>query len=449
MKLSAYPRYKPSGVDWLGDVPEHWETKAIKWESPVLRGASPRPIDDPIYFDDGGEYSWVRIADVTAAGRELESTTQRLSQLGSSLSVKLQPNELFISIAGSVGKPCITKIKCCIHDGFVFFPRWKGDKAFLFYIFASGEPYRGLGKLGTQLNLNTDTVGSIVIGLPPFPEQCVVTRFLNHKTEQIDTLVRKKEELIEKLQEKRSALIARTVTRGLPPDAAKAAGLNPHPKMKDSGIEWLGKIPADWGVIQLRRFATRIQAGSTPPTAEERFYEDGTVEWFGPGSFGEGITLTKPVKFIHQSAIDEEAARLFASGAIMIVTIGATLGKVSSLAKPASCNQQITVLEFDPQKAASRFVTYQLKCFESKLRAIAPSATLPILSQGDVGSVEITYPPLSQQIAIADYLDQATARIDRMIAKVRAAIEKLTEYRSALITAAVTGKIDVRKHSGV
>ena len=157
MKLPAYPGTKPSGVEWLGDVPEHWEAKAIKWESPVKRGASPRPIDDEKFFDDDGEYAWVRIADVTTAGAYLDTTEQRMSPLGSSLSVKLEPGALFLSIAGTVGKPCIAKIKCCIHDGFVYFPHWKGDTKFLFYIFASGEPYKGLGKMGTQLNLNTDT----------------------------------------------------------------------------------------------------------------------------------------------------------------------------------------------------------------------------------------------------------------------------------------------------
>ena len=85
MKLPAYPRTKPSGIEWLGDVPEHWGVKAIKWETPVLRGASPRPIDDPIYFDDDGEYAWVRISDVTTAGTYLRVTEQKLSRLGSSL----------------------------------------------------------------------------------------------------------------------------------------------------------------------------------------------------------------------------------------------------------------------------------------------------------------------------------------------------------------------------
>jgi type I restriction enzyme S subunit len=210
--LEPHTCFKDSGIAWLGEVPEGWILKAIKWETSVQRGASPRPIDDPIYFDDEGEYSWVRISDVTASGMYLENTEQKLSRLGSTLSVKMQPGSLFLSIAGSVGKPCITKIKCCIHDGFVYFPFWKGDSRFLFYIFASGEPYKGLGKLGTQLNLNTDTVGSIVIGIPFFKEQSAIATYLERETSKIDRLVEKVEEALDRLQEYRTALITAAVT---------------------------------------------------------------------------------------------------------------------------------------------------------------------------------------------------------------------------------------------
>jgi type I restriction enzyme S subunit len=210
--LNPDARLKPSGVDWLGDVPEHWDVKSLKWDSPVLRGASPRPIDDPIYFDDEGEYAWVRIADVTAAGMYLEQTTQRLSKLGSSLSVKLQPGELFLSIAGSVGKPCITKIKCCIHDGFVYFPRLSCNRKFLYYIFASGEPYKGLGKLGTQLNLNTDTVGSIHIAFPPDDEQEQIVEYLDAEMTKFDGLIEAVDGAIEKLATLRISLISAAVT---------------------------------------------------------------------------------------------------------------------------------------------------------------------------------------------------------------------------------------------
>lgn len=210
--LNPNAKLKDSGVAWLGMVPEGWEVKAIKWVSSVQRGASPRPIDDPIYFDDDGEYAWVRISDVTASNVYLKETEQKLSDLGASLSVKLFQGELFLSIAGSVGKPCIASIPCCIHDGFVYFPYWKHDKKFLFYIFASEQPYRGLGKMGTQLNLNTDTVGSIIIGLPPLPEQEGIAAFLDRETAKIDTLAARIEDMIAKLQEYRTALITAAVT---------------------------------------------------------------------------------------------------------------------------------------------------------------------------------------------------------------------------------------------
>lgn len=118
-RFKPYSTYKESGVDWLGDIPTRWAVRKVKRLCLVRRGASPRPIDDPIYFDDDGEYAWVRITDVTASERYLERTTQRLSLLGKSKSVALEPGDLFVSIAASVGKPVITKIKCCIHDGFV------------------------------------------------------------------------------------------------------------------------------------------------------------------------------------------------------------------------------------------------------------------------------------------------------------------------------------------
>jgi len=210
--LNPEAKMKDSGIEWLGEIPEHWTLLSIKRLTLVKRGASPRPIDDPKYFEDEGEYAWVRIADVTASNRYLEKTTQRLSELGKSLSIPLEPGDLFLSIAGTVGKPIITKIKCCIHDGFVYFPQYFENKEFLYYIFASGQPYKGLGKWGTQLNLNTDTVGGIHIGLPPRDEQDKIVTFLDFETQQVDVMIKKVNSSISLLQEYRTALISAAVT---------------------------------------------------------------------------------------------------------------------------------------------------------------------------------------------------------------------------------------------
>lgn len=203
---------KDSGVEWLGEVPEHWEVKKIKRISPVNRGASPRPINDLKYFDDNGEYAWVRISDVTRSKGFLFETEQRLSSLGASFSVKLEPESLFLSIAATVGKPCITKIKTCIHDGFVYFPKLNKHRDLLFNIFESKLCFVGLGKLGTQLNLNSETVEDIYVAIPPESEEKAILGYIQTETTRIDNLISKQKSLIEKLKEYRSSIISHAVT---------------------------------------------------------------------------------------------------------------------------------------------------------------------------------------------------------------------------------------------
>lgn len=203
---------KDSGVEWLGEVPEHWEVIKIKYLTAVKRGASPRPIDDPKYFDDDGEYSWTRIADVSNSGMYLTETTQRLSKLGASLSIRLDADQLFLSIAGTVGKPCLTVSKACIHDGFVYFPSLKINNKFLYYIFEAGQAYLGLGKMGTQLNLNTDTVGGISLGLPANDEIEHIVKYIESQKQKYDILISTANKTIELMQERRTALISAAVT---------------------------------------------------------------------------------------------------------------------------------------------------------------------------------------------------------------------------------------------
>jgi len=210
--LNPKAKFRDSGIDWIGKIPEGWEVRRISKLSNVSRGASPRPIDDPKYFNDNGEYAWVRIADVTASDRYLLETTEKLSILGKSLSVALEPGRLFVSIAGTVGKPIITKIKCCIHDGFVYFKNLKVNNEYLYYIFIGGQVYRGLGKLGTQLNLNTETIGSIPIPLPSKTEQTQIVEYLDKATSKIDEVVKKIKKRMKLLAEYKKSLIHNVVT---------------------------------------------------------------------------------------------------------------------------------------------------------------------------------------------------------------------------------------------
>jgi type I restriction enzyme S subunit len=210
--LNPNVKMKNSGVEWIGEIPEGWVVRRIKTLTRVKRGASPRPIDDPRYFNDNGDFAWVRIADVSSNDHYLINTVQKLSKLGSSLSVKILPNELFISIAGTVGKPMISKIKCCIHDGFVYFPDLKMNLEYMYRIFETGQPYLGLGKYGTQLNLNTETIGNIYIPFPTSNTQNEIVFEVDNISIKFTNAISLKEQEIEKLKEYKATLINSAVT---------------------------------------------------------------------------------------------------------------------------------------------------------------------------------------------------------------------------------------------
>lgn len=435
MKRFTYARYKDSGVEWLGQVPYTWKVCPLKWESSVKRGASPRPIDDPMYFDEDGEYAWVRISDVTAAGMYLETTEQKLSSVGSSLSVKLLPGSLFLSIAATVGKPCIAKIKCCIHDGFVYFPHWKGDPRFLFYIFASGEPYKGLGKLGTQLNLNTDTVGSIVIAVPSIEEQVSIADFLDTEITRIDCLLNKKKELISILTERCNVLTNQAVTKGLVLSA----------NMKDSGLPWFGQIPEHWE-LKRQRFIMTMSGGMTPDTENTEFWEDGEIPWVSPKDM-KVQRLSGSIDRLTAQALEKTSIRLYSSGRVLIVVRGMILAHTFPVAindVPVTVNQDMKVIE---TCLNAEYLAILLRGIQDVILSIVEEAAhgTKVLRTDLFKNIHIPVPPLEEQENIVNHVRQISSETERVVNVIRAAISSLEEYRTGLITSAVTGKIDLRR----
>ncbi|MFZ0827505.1 MAG: restriction endonuclease subunit S [Verrucomicrobiia bacterium] len=436
MKLPAYPKYKPSGVEWLGDVPEKWEVKRLKYSASINDETLPETTEPDFefrYVDIGGVDSVSGIvAEEELIFENAPSRARRVVRNGDTI---VSTVRTYLRAIAPIKNPPKNLI---VSTGFAVVRPRSVQPEFLSYAIREASFVETVVARSTGVSypaVNATEVATIPIPLPSAAEQQTIADFLDRETARLDALVAKNQKLIERLKEKRIALLSHTVTRGL----------NSKAKLKSSGNDWLGDIPVHWEVLTVRRRAKLIKTGGTPPTAEERYYEDGTVPWFGPGSFDDQIVVSQPVKLLNSSAVKEGAARMFAAGATMVVAIGATLGKVSSLTEPGSCNQQITVIEFDERRVHPRFATYQLKRLEPALRAIAPSATLPILDQGEIADIAIGLPPIPEQTAIAEFLDAETARIDDLVAKVETAVERLQEYRTALITAAVTGKIDVRK----
>lgn len=435
MSFPRHTSYKDSEVGWLGEVPAHWEVKAIKWISPVLRGASPRPIDDPKYFDDDGEYAWVRIADSSASHGTLLETTQRLSELGSSLSVKLQPGELFVSIAGTVGKPCIAGIKCCIHDGFVYFPRLPIDPWWLYRLFEHGACYAGLGKMGTQLNLNTDTIGSIRIGLPPVKELQAILKFVEVETGKIDALVEEQRRLIELLKEKRQAVISQAVTKGL----------DPNVPLKDSGVEWLGQIPAHWEVTALKRLCATITDGAhiSPQT------EGGVFPFISTKDVAEDhIDFDDCLKTTEESYDLMVRSGCRPRAGDVLFSKDGTIGRTVVVQEDRDFVVASSLIIIRPTQGELRSdylnVLCQSNVVSRQVDGFVKGAGLPRLSIQNLRKVIGVFPPVEEQREIAAIVSQVSQRFDELGLAAKETMGLLQERRAGLISAAVTGKIDVR-----
>lgn len=238
--------------------------------------------------------------------------------------------------------------------------------------------------------------------------------------------------LIELLQEQRTALITHTVTKGLESDVP----------MKDSGVEWLGEIPEHWGVEKLK-YVAEILTGNTPPKSNpENFNEVEGLPWIKPDNLDMFLPVSESQEYL--SAKGVALARIVPKYAVLTCCIG-SIGNIGFAGCELATNQQINSVVFFGQKVHKKYGFYMVFASLPEYRKLANLNVVAIINSQSQKTIPVPLPPLPEQQAIADYLDHETTRIDNLIDKINQAIEKSQEYRSAIITAAVTGKIDVRQ----
>ena len=421
-------------------LPPLWGVRRLKYlaSRPIVNG-----VGEAGAYDEPDWPRYVRITDIAGPRRLRDDTFKSLPPLLAE-QAPLAVGDLLLAAVGAtygksylhtrdVGPACFAGYLVRFSSGSNVIPEYAA------YWTESSDYWSQVQSNVVQSTIQNFSAGKyreLLMPCPPLEEQIAVTDFLDRETEKIDALVAKKQRLIELLQEKRTALISHAVTKGLDPDVP----------MKDSGVEWLGQIPQAWNVLPIRRLAARVQTGSTPPTEVEAYYRNGELPWFGPGSFGVTLQLTAPTKWIAASAAEQGAARVFDAGSTFVVCIGATLGKVGLVSAPSSANQQITAITWRAGSIDPLYGALQMKSLEPLLPGIAPASTLPILDQSKIMELPIVVPPLGQQEQIARWLCAQTDAIDALLAKIREATLRLGEYRSSLVTAAVTGQIDVRTY---
>ena len=445
--MNPYPVYRPSGVEWLGDVPEHWGVLPTKHASRIVMGQSPpsdtyqdKPVERPFLQGNAefGPYSptpkWYCNAapKVVGAGALLLSVRAPVG----ALNVADQTLGIGRGLCGIVPDPPHV------------------DQRFAWWaLHVTRRALEPIAVGSTYDAVSAEQVGVLPIPLPPLDEQRAIAEYLDRETERIDALVAKMRLLIERLQEYRTALITRTVTRGLPPDAARAAGLDPSPRLKPSGVEWLGDVPEHWEVRPLKALLSKNDSGVWGDDPEEEDVRSTIVLRSTEQTVDGGWAIEAPAT--RMLSPRERAGALLKVGDLVVTKSSGSefhIGKTSLVTVEVSdlnaCfsnfMQRLRCRSgFDP-----RLVWYLLNSPVGRQQLVFNSNTttgLANLNGTIFGEVVTPVPPVDEQRVIAAFLDRETERIDALVAKMRLLIERLQEHRTALITAAVTGKVDVRE----
>jgi len=432
-----YPAYKDSVVNWIGRIPKHWQTRRLKYAAPE---SGSKLIEKP------DELPYLGLENI-------ESNTGRLlldnpiEEVESTVVVFKKSDVLFGKL-----RPYLAKVVHASFDGvgttelLVLRPKDDVDSQFLFYhLLADGfiDTVNGL-TYGTKMpRANSGQVGNLVIGLPPLSEQCTIAAFLDRETARLDALVARQERLIELLQEKRAALISHTVTKGLDPTVP----------IKDSGISWLGEIPAHWEVRRLK-FIADVQSG----IAKGRNLEGKKIvelPYLRVANVQNGYLDLSDVATI--TIAEDEIKRYSLQVNDVLMTEGGDYDKLGRgtvwEGQIIPCVHQNHIFAVRPHQGMnSSWISMITQTDYARHYFILRSkqtTNLASISSTNLIEFPVVLPPGSEQQAILSYLDSETTKLDALIAKVRALIERLQEYRTALISAAVTGKIDVREQEQV
>ena len=446
MNLSPYPKYKPSGVEWLGDVPAHWEVTRLKFSASINDEALPETTDPDMhlsYVDIGSVHPIHGITSTAEmAFEDAPSRARRIVRDGDTI---ISTVRTYLRAVAAIRNPVPNTI---VSTGFAVVRPRSVSPSFISYVLSEQGFIEAIMARSVGVSypaINASEIGMLSIPLPPLSEQHAIAALLDLETEKIDTLVAKKRKLIERLKEERTTLITHTVTRGLPPDAARAAGLEPHPKLKSSGIEWLGDVPTHWEVKR-GRFCADVNPQplrSLHPDSEASFVPMEAVGEYG----GLNLDQTRYVFEVNSGYTE------FKDGDVVVAKITPCFEN----GKGALATGLLNGIGFGTTEL------HVLRPFENLdvrfLFYFSISQVFRNMGEGEMygaggqkrvppefcKDIQIPLPPVEEQHAIADFLDRATVKIDTLMTKIETAIERLQEYRSTLITAAVTGKIDVRE----
>ena len=423
IQFKKYSKYKDSGVEWIGEIPEHWENKKISHSfGKIQSGITPSTNKEEYY--ENGKISWVTSGDLNDS--KIVKTKKCISEKALQEIPQLEifpENCLLIAMIGAtVGKVGINTMSatsnqnCCVLQN----PK-KINTDYLFYWFIGNrKSVITIATGGAQAIMNQNLIKNLKVPSPNLLEQQQIAEFLDKQTKRIDSEIEKNQKLIELLKEKRQSTINQAVTKGLDPSVP----------MKDSGIEWIGEIPEHWNSKRLK-FSILLRS--------DKSNYSNSLQYVGL----ENIT-SKTGKLIDvNDDMSDSDAKLFEEKDILFGKLRPYLAKVWHAEFAGRCSSEFLV--FKGIDYESKFLSWLLLSdgVINNIDASTYGAKMPRAEWGFIANILLPILSINEQQQIAEFLEKQTTKIDSLITKTESQIEKLKEFRQSLISSAVTGKIDV------
>ncbi|MEM7535445.1 MAG: restriction endonuclease subunit S, partial [Chloroflexota bacterium] len=441
IKFNAYHQYIPVKNALINRIPAHWSATRLKFllETPLQYGAN-----ESAESTEPNQPRYIRITDIDSTGNLRSNTFRSLPESVAEPYILKSGDMLFARSGATVGKTFLYKEswgRAC-YAGYLIrasVDQTKLIPQFLKY-FSLSDAYLGWASSveiqATIQNISAEKYANLTIPLPDLSEQHAIANFLDRETATTDTLIAKKRELIERLQEKRTALISHAVTKGLDSTVP----------MRDSGVEWMGEIPAHWEIKRIKHLSF-LGNGSTPFRQNETYWKNGTIPWLTSTVVNDMI-VQPATQFVTETALAECHLPVVEPNSVLVAITGQgkTRGKAALLQYQATINQHMVYIKPKSYQLNSEFLQFYLSSMYQILRFISEGtgSTKGALTVEQISEFPVALPPLDEQELIVLNLQSNTKQLDKLKIAINKMIEKLQEYRIALISAAVTGKIDVR-----
>ncbi|RED94644.1 restriction endonuclease subunit S [Marinoscillum furvescens] len=439
-RYPVYPTYKPTSIDWLGDIPEHWKARRLRnMVDFISRGETPNYVDhsnkkvvNQATFSKGyWDESSIRYTDKIVSRGVVNQFDVLLASTGGGVLGKTflfeQYHPNFLYVADS-------------HVTLIRDSKGRVDQRFIYYFlsinFSLIEVTIGQGATN-QTEIQSRFLKNLKLPSPPLPEQTHIANFLDHKCRLIDKFLDKKQQLIEVLKEQKQAIINQAVTRGL----------DPNVKMKDSGVAWLGKIPAHWEVKKLKFITKKIGSGVTPKGGASVYTNDGIPLLRSQNIHFDRIDLSDVAR-INPSVHNSMKGSKVKENDVLLNITGGSIGRcffVTDTLGEANVNQHVCII-----RPTNHIITKYLYLVlssnvgQKQVWFYQYGGGREGLNFQNLKNFDLALPPLDEQEAIINNIDTETSQIEQAISRIEKEMELIKDYRQILISEAVTGKIDVR-----